>query len=55
MPNLSPLETRAKYNLYEGKSNRALECAEELERLENEMNKIGYKILFNERGDFKNK
>ena len=55
MPNLSPLETRAKYDLYEGKSNRALECAEELERLENEMNKIGYKILFNERGDFKNK
>ncbi|MBQ0002896.1 MAG: [FeFe] hydrogenase H-cluster radical SAM maturase HydE [Treponema sp.] len=55
MPNLSPLETRTKYDLYEGKSNRALECAEELERLENEMNKIGYKILFNERGDFKNK
>ncbi|MBQ0161850.1 MAG: [FeFe] hydrogenase H-cluster radical SAM maturase HydE [Treponema sp.] len=55
MPNLSPLETRAKYDLYEGKSNHTLETAEELERLENEMNKIGYKILFNERGDFKNK
>lgn len=55
MPNLSPLETRAKYDLYEGKTDRVLECAEELERLENEMNKIGYKILFNERGDFINK
>lgn len=53
MPNLTPQEDRKKYDLYKGKNTAGIEAIEKLTELENEMNKIGYKILFNERGDFK--
>lgn len=53
MPNLSPLSTRKKYDLYEGKNRNGIETADELEKLKTEMNQIGYKILLNEKGDYK--
>ena len=52
MPNLSPVEARKKYDLYEGKSKGGIETADGLKKLMLEMEKINYKILLNERGDY---
>ena len=53
MPNLSPEENRKKYDLYEGKSKGGIETADGLKDLILEMEKINYKILLNERGDYR--
>ena len=53
MPNLSPEENRKKYDLYEGKSKGGIETADGLKSLMHEMEKINYKILLNERGDYR--
>ncbi|MBO4758760.1 MAG: [FeFe] hydrogenase H-cluster radical SAM maturase HydE [Spirochaetaceae bacterium] len=53
MPNLSPKDVRKKYDLYEGKSSSGIESSEGLKNLMLEMEKINYRILLNERGDFK--
>ena len=52
MPNLSPKENRKKYDLYEGKAKGGIETADGLKKLIYEMEKINYKILLNERGDY---
>ena len=53
MPNLSPEENRKKYDLYEGKSKGGIETADGLKSLMREMENINYKILLNERGDYR--
>ena len=53
MPNLSPEENRKKYDLYEGKSKGCIETADGLKSLMHEMENINYKILLNERGDYR--
>lgn len=55
MPNLTPASTRKKYDLYEGKTDVGAESIENLELLNEEMKRIGYKLLLNDRGDFKMK
>lgn len=51
MPNLSPLETRADYSLYDHKICTGEEAAEGLEALRAAMQRIGYR-LSGERGDY---
>lgn len=50
MPNLSPLNVRDKYELYNNKHNPESETAEGLEKLKNEVASIGYEIV-SDRGD----
>ncbi len=45
MPNLSPLDVRKKYMLYDNKINTGSESAEGLAQLRNQMKKIGYEIV----------
>lgn len=52
MPNLSPLETREKYELYNNKLSVGAESAQGKKELENRMEAIGYKIV-TARGDAK--
>ncbi|MBQ9757928.1 MAG: [Clostridia bacterium] len=51
MPNLSPIEDRKKYMLYDGKISTNEEAAEGLELLKKRMKSIGYEIV-TDRGDF---
>lgn len=52
MPNLSPLETREKYELYNNKLSAGAESAQGKKELKNRMEAIGYKIV-TARGDAK--
>lgn len=52
MPNLSPLDTRDKYSLYDNKAFSGDEAAECLEQIQERIENIGYKIV-KERGDFR--
>lgn len=52
MPNLSPVNVREKYMLYNNKLSSGDEAAESLESLKNNIQKIGYEIV-SSRGDFK--
>ena len=54
MPNLSPSSVRSKYSIYDNKATSGCEAAEEIEKLEKELNAIGYRINF-ARGDYKKK
>lgn len=51
MPNLSPLEVREKYLLYDGKIATGDEAAESIRHLSASMEKISYEIV-SERGDY---
>ncbi len=52
MPNLSPLDTREKYTLYNNKLSAGAESAQGKALLEEKMNSIGYRIV-TDRGDYK--
>ena len=52
MPNVSPLEQRKKYSIYDNKKSTGAESAQQMEQLEQRLNAIGYHIDFG-RGDFK--
>ena len=52
MPNLSPYDVRKKYLLYDNKAYGNSESAQEIQKLREDMEKIGYEIVV-ERGDFK--
>lgn len=52
MPNLSPDNVKAKYELYDNKIHSGLEAAENLKELEKRFENIGYKIKIS-RGDIK--
>ena len=53
MPNITPLEVRARYSIYNNKKNSGSESAEQLALLENVLQSIGYHIDYS-RGDCKN-
>ena len=50
MPNLSPLNVRANYELYNNKAHTGTEAAEHLNLLNPDMNAIGYHLVV-DRGD----
>ncbi len=50
MPNLSPLTVRKKYSLYDNKISSGTEAAESVKLLSEQMEKLGYKVVFS-RGD----
>ena len=52
MPNLSPPEDRAKYELYDNKLSSGAESAQERQALERRMASIGYEVV-TARGDVK--
>ena len=52
MPNLSPLEVRKNYSIYDNKATTGSESAEALAKLEKELDGIGYHIDYS-RGDYK--
>lgn len=52
MPNLSPMDVRSKYMLYDNKIHSGIEAAQALEHLADRLEKIGYKIEKG-RGDYK--
>ena len=52
MPNLSPQKQREKYTLYDNKLATGIESAEKIEKLKEQMLKIGYEII-TDRGDIK--
>ncbi len=52
MPNLSPVSSRNKYELYNNKLNTGAESAEKLQELKNLISAIGYEIVC-DRGDVK--
>lgn len=52
MPNLSPQKQREKYTLYDNKLATGVESAEKIEKLKEQMLKIGYEII-TDRGDIK--
>lgn len=52
MPNLSPLQTRKKYELYNNKASAGLEAAEHKRELEQRMQQIGFAVVTH-RGDYK--
>ena len=52
MPNLSPLDVRKKYLLYDNKICTGDEAAESLNSLKKSMEAIGYRVTVN-RGDYK--
>lgn len=51
MPNLSPIEQRQKYMLYDNKANSGNESAQAVAQLEREMAEIGYEVI-SARGDY---
>lgn len=53
MPNLSPVENRKKYQLYDNKICMDAEAAEGLEKLKKRIEKIGYEVIV-DRGDAPN-
>ena len=54
MPNLSPVNVRKKYTLYDNKICMGDEAAESLENLKIRMKAIGYEVV-TDRGDFSDK
>ncbi len=52
MPNLSPVDTRKLYELYDNKLYSGAESAQSLNELKEKMHKIGYKVVV-DRGDYK--
>ncbi len=50
MPNLSPLNVRANYELYNNKAHTGTEAAEHLSLLDADMQSIGYNLVI-DRGD----
>lgn len=52
MPNVSPLEQRKKYSIYDNKKSTGAESAQQLNQLEQRLNAIGYHIDY-ARGDYK--
>jgi biotin synthase len=52
MPNLSPMEVRKRYDIYDNKASLGAESAEGLHRLSDELAAIGYHIDYS-RGDYK--
>lgn len=54
MPNISPLEERKKYSIYDNKKSTGAESAQQMQLLEKRLNDIGYHIDYS-RGDFKQK
>lgn len=52
MPNLSPLDVREKYMIYDNKVSTGIEAAEYLDLLKEQMREIGYQVVV-ARGDFK--
>ena len=52
MPNLSPLTTREKYNLYDNKAITGGESAQKIAQLKEELNTIGYEVVI-DRGDYR--
>ncbi len=50
MPNLSPLDVRKKYMLYDGKKSTGTESAQAIDTLKEKLDTIGYKVSFS-RGD----
>lgn len=52
MPNLSPVNERSKYNLYDNKASLGAEAAEGLSLLRKQMQAIGY-VVATDRGDYK--
>lgn len=52
MPNLSPLNVRNDYLLYDDKANTGDEAAESLEHLRQSMKELGYEVV-TDRGDYK--
>lgn len=52
MPNVSPLEQRKKYSIYDNKKSTGAESAQQMQQLEDRLNAIGYHIDY-ARGDFK--
>lgn len=53
MPNVSPVEQRKKYSIYDNKKSTGAESAQQMQQLEDRLNAIGYHIDYG-RGDFKN-
>lgn len=54
MPNLSPLDVRGKYAIYDNKLAEGAESAQSLETLKERIKAIGYRVVC-ARGDIKNK
>lgn len=52
MPNVSPVEQRKKYSIYDNKKSTGAESAQQMQLLESRLNVIGYHINYS-RGDFK--
>jgi biotin synthase len=53
MPNISPVEQRKKYSIYDNKKSTGAESAQQMQQLEDRLNAIGYHIDYG-RGDFRN-
>ena len=53
MPNVSPVEQRKKYSIYDNKKSTGAESAQQMQQLEDRLNAIGYHIDYS-RGDFRN-
>lgn len=53
MPNVSPVEQRKKYSIYDNKKSTGVESAQQMQQLENRLNAIGYHIDYG-RGDYRN-
>lgn len=51
MPNLSPIDDRGKYQLYDGKACQGSESAEGLPQLRRQLERVGYEIAV-DRGDY---
>lgn len=52
MPNISPLDARRKYSIYDNKKSTGAESAQQLQLLDGRLNAIGYHIDYG-RGDFR--
>ena len=52
MPNLSPMEVRKKYMLYDNKISTGMEAAANIKELKRRMASIGYEVV-TDRGDHK--
>lgn len=52
MPNISPVEQRKKYSIYDNKKSTGAESAQQMQQLEDRLNAIGYHIDY-ARGDFR--
>ena len=50
MPNLSPVQLRSKYELYDGKVSTGIEAAEIIDNIIREVEEAGYVVSL-ERGD----